>query len=90
MYDLTIFGRNLKRWRQFRGLTQEDLATKVGLSKYTISNIEIAKQKNIGLKHIISICEILNVAIEELFVKDPKFKYSKVASASATTKEIKK
>lgn len=77
MYDLKIFGRNLKRWRQFRGLTQEDLAGKVGLTKYTISNIEVAKQKNIGLRHVISICQVLNVTLEELFIKDPKFKYSK-------------
>lgn len=75
MYDLKIFGRNLKRYRCFRGLTQEDLAKKVGISKDTISKIEVGKQKNFGLKHLILICELLDVTIEQLFVKDPKVKY---------------
>lgn len=77
MYDLAIFGRNLKRYRQFRGLTQDDLAAKVGLSKDTISKIEIAKQPNVGLTYVILICQELDVKIEELFIKDPKFKYKK-------------
>ena len=75
MYDLTIFGKNIKRYRQWRGLTQEDLAAKVGLTKYTISNVEVAKQKNFGLKHVIAICEALNVKIQELFDEDPECKY---------------
>jgi len=77
MYNLAILGKNLKRYRCFRGLTQEELAAKVGLTKYTISNVEVAKQKNFGLKHVISICQVLDVKIEELFTWDPKVKYKK-------------
>lgn len=75
MYDLKIFGRNLKRYRQFRGLIQEELAEKVGLSKGTISRAELAKEGNMGLKHVISICHVLNVKIEELFAEVPECKY---------------
>ena len=75
MYDLKILGRNIRRWRQFRGLTQQELAAQVGLGKDTISRVELAKQRNIGSKHLISICELLDVTIEELFTKDPKVKY---------------
>ena len=75
MYDLKIFGRNLKRYRCFRGLTQEDLAKKVGITKDTVSKIELGKQKNFGLKYLILICELLDVTIEELFVRDAKVKY---------------
>lgn len=77
MYDLKIFGKNLKRYRQFRGLTQEDLAIKVGISKDTISRLEINKAGRFGLEHLISICEILDVKIEELFFEDPQIKYKK-------------
>lgn len=77
MYDLKVFGQNLKRWRQFRGLTQEELAAKVGITKDTISRVEIDKAPRFGLKHLISICEVLDVKIEELFIKDPKIKYKK-------------
>ena len=77
MYDLAVFGKNTQRWRRFRGFTQEELAAKVGLSKDTISKIELGKQKNIGFRHVIAICEVLDVKIEELFIKDPKIKYKK-------------
>jgi len=77
MYDLAIFGTNLKRWRQFCGLKQDELAVKVGLSKDTISKIEVAKAEKLGLKYVIAICNVLDVKIEELFVKDPKIKYKK-------------
>ena len=63
---------NLKRLRQFKGLTQEELAKKVGLTKDTISKIELGKQENVGFKYLISICRELDIAIEELFIKDPR------------------
>lgn len=77
MYNLTIFGKNLKRYRQFCRLTQEDLATKVGITKDTISKVEVAKAPRFGLKHLVLICEILDVKIEELFFEDPQIKYKK-------------
>lgn len=75
MYNLTIFGRNLKRYRQWRGLTQQELAAKVGLGKDTISRIELAKQENVGFKYVILICKELDVKVEKLFTRDPKVKY---------------
>jgi len=75
MYNLAIFGKNLQRYRQFRGLTQSDLAAKVGLNKDTISKIELAKHRNMGFKYVILICKELDVKIEKLFTKDPKVKY---------------
>jgi len=61
---------NLKRLRQFKGLTQEELAKKVGLTKDTISKIELGKQENVGFKYLISVCRELDIAIEELFIRD--------------------
>ena len=75
MYDLRILGRNIKRYRQFRGLTQEDLAAKAGVTKDTISRLEVAKARRLGLEHLVLICEILDVKLEILFAKDPKVKY---------------
>lgn len=71
MNEIKILAFNLKRHRQFKGLKQEDLAKKVGLTKYTISNIELGKQENVGLKYLISICRELDVGLEELFMKNP-------------------
>jgi len=64
------FANNLKRLRQYRGLTQEELAKKVGLTKDTISKIELGKQENVGFKYLISICRELDIRIEELFIKN--------------------
>jgi len=63
---------NLKRLRQFKGFTQEDLAKKVGLTKDTISKIELGKQENVGFKYLITICRQLDIAIEELFIRDSR------------------
>ena len=63
---------NLKRLRQFKGLTQEGLAKKVGLTKDTISKIELGKQENVGFKYLITICRELDISIEELFIRDSR------------------
>ena len=72
MREKEILAYNLKRLRQFKGLKQKDLAKKVGLTKDTISKIELAKQENVGLKYLISICRELDIAIEELFIKESR------------------
>lgn len=63
---------NLKRLRQVKGLTQESLAKKIGLTKDTISKIELGKQENIGLKYLSLICRELDISIEELFLEGAK------------------
>lgn len=72
MNELKTPGRNLKRLRLSSGLTQADLATKVGLTKDTLSKIELGKQQNPGLKHLVLICRVLKVDLEQLFIKDAK------------------
>ena len=71
MDEREILGENLKRFRSSKRLTQEELGIKVGLKAETISNIELAKQGHIGLKYLILICRELNIALEELFIKNP-------------------
>ena len=68
-----VLAQNLKRLRQLKGLTQEELGLKVGLTKETISKLELGKQENIGLKYLILICRELEISMEELFIKE--FKY---------------
>ena len=72
--DIKILGKNLKRYRQFKGFTQEQLATKVGLTKNIISKIETANQEieDIDIKYIILISRELDIGIGKLFRKDSK------------------
>lgn len=71
--EALVLAQNLKRQRQFKGLTQKELGLKVGLTKDTISKIELGKQENIGMKYMYLICKELDISMEKLFIKD--FRY---------------
>ena len=43
-YDFNV-GENIRLWREFKNVKQEDLAKQIGKSKTTISNIERGKEK---------------------------------------------
>ncbi len=90
MYDLRILGRNLKRCRKVRGLKQQDLAKKVGLTKYTISKIELGKQENVGLKYLISISRELNVELEQLVMADPEARFIKLVISDENARSLEK
>ncbi|MBA7616878.1 hypothetical protein ES703_24180 [subsurface metagenome] len=67
-----ILARNVKRYRQVKGLKQSDLAAKVGLTSDTISKIETGKQENVGSKYLILISRELDVELFQLFMADPE------------------
>ena len=61
------FKCNLKKYRQLKELTQEQLALKVGVRRETIMRLEAAKY-NPSLKLAINISKILETPIDELFI----------------------
>ena len=71
MDEREVLAKNLKRYRSSKGLSQKELGIKVGMRAETISNIELVKQRNIGLKYLILICRELEIGIGELFLKNP-------------------
>jgi DNA-binding XRE family transcriptional regulator len=62
-------GKNpIKVWREYRGLTQQQLADKVGISKPYLSQIETGKRK--GTTDILSaIAKALDVSLNEVVEK---------------------
>ena len=58
---------HLKKYRQQVGLTQEQLAEKVGVRRETIMRLEKA-QYNPSLKLAVEISRVVGVPIEEIFV----------------------
>ncbi len=60
---------NLKKYRQLKGLTQEELANKVGVRRETIMRLESAKY-NPSLKLAIDISRAVDTPIEEIFIFD--------------------
>ncbi len=64
---MTEFECRLKKYRQMKDLTQEQLAEKVGVRRETIMRLEKA-QYNPSLKLAIDISRVVEATIEEIFV----------------------
>lgn len=60
---------NLKKYRQLKELTQEQLAELVGVRRETIMRLEAGKY-NPSLKLAIDIARIVEVPIDKLFIFD--------------------
>lgn len=61
------FECRLKKYRQLKDMTQEQLAEKVGVRRETIMRLEKAKY-NPSLKLAVAISRAVDAPIEELFV----------------------
>lgn len=61
------FECRLKKYRQLKDLTQEQLAEKVGVRRETIMRLEKA-QYNPSLKLAIAIARAVDAPIEEIFI----------------------
>ncbi len=66
---MTEFICHLKKYRQLKELTQEELANIVGVRRETIMRLEAGKY-NPSLKLAIDISRSVNAPIEEVFIFD--------------------
>lgn len=79
------FGELIKKYRTDMNLTQEDLGRRVDLSRASIANIEVGRQK-VALHQVYVFAKQLNVSPEELLLKDEEFvdeEYLPVVSSKA-------
>lgn len=67
---VVIFGRNVRRVREARGLTQEDLEGMTGLRRSYISDLERGV-RNPTIRALARIAEALQIAPAELLSADP-------------------
>lgn len=56
---------NLRKYRDIKRLSQEDVAVSLGVSQATISEWE-KRDTNVKLEHILNLSKIFDVGIEEL------------------------
>jgi transcriptional regulator with XRE-family HTH domain len=63
--DYIILGKNIKRVRKSKALTQESLSERAGISTVFMSQIETASRKP-SLETVVNIANSLNVAVDEL------------------------
>lgn len=61
------FGQKVKEIRKGRGLSQEELASKSGLHRTYISDIERG-DRNVSIRNVEKIAKALKVKLSELFI----------------------
>ena len=66
-YIYVIVGKNIKRIRKEKELTQVQLADLIGYNEGTIANIENSSYQTFSLEFVYVIAKTLNVPITEFF-----------------------
>jgi transcriptional regulator with XRE-family HTH domain len=64
-------GRKVERLRREQGMSQVELAEKIGVRQATISRIEASRQ-NLSLNLLQRVADALNVAPADLLTEDPQ------------------
>lgn len=62
-----MVNNNLSEVRKDKGLTQEELAEKSGISRVTIANIERGAVTNLKIGTMLSLANALDSTVEEIF-----------------------
>ena len=65
-------GKNIKKQRKLKGLTQEQLAEKMSYSTQFISNIESKNHQTFSLGTLWRLALVLDIDISELYREDTK------------------
>lgn len=60
-------GYRIKEIREKKGMTQEELAEKSGVSRVTISGLESGKEKNASSKTLLKLASALGTSVEKIF-----------------------
>lgn len=63
---LVEIGTLLKEERENRGLLQNEVAQKIGLSRQHLSSIEYGKVENYSIRSLILLCDIYNINLSDL------------------------
>lgn len=58
--------QRIKRLREARGLSQQAVADKVGVSRVAVTKWESGMTANLKLGNLLSLCELFGVSVEEL------------------------
>ena len=63
-----MVNNNRSEVRKDKGLTQEELAEKSGISRVTIANIERGAVTNLKISTMLSLANALDSTVEEIFL----------------------
>lgn len=63
---METLGQRIKRLREERKLSQQQVATAAGVSRVAVTKWESGQTANLKLGNLLSICELFSVSVEEL------------------------
>ena len=66
MADVSRVGRRVRLLRERRGLTQEELAERSGVSRSLIANLETGANRGLQIENAIKIADALGVSLDLL------------------------
>jgi transcriptional regulator with XRE-family HTH domain len=78
----------LKEWRQHRGLTQQQLADRIGTAKSYVSKWETKERALRDINRIKKICEVLDIGQDDLSKMPPKSGESLTRRSSADSDSV--
>lgn len=84
---MSNIGKNIKRFRAEKGMTQEQLAERLHVTRQAVSNWEQGKTQP-DLETLSAMAEVLEVPVEELIYGNTTQKESKVIIEKTTKKGI--
>ena len=61
--DLAQFGSHLREARRERGLTQEQLASSLGMSRATVSALESGRCEEIGVRKLTALFDLVGLQL---------------------------
>ncbi len=71
-----VIGKNIKKYRELRGLSQRELSNKIALLGVDIYHSDISQIENEKLLlkdfEIIAFCKVLNISYEQIFENTDK------------------
>ena len=85
--DLAIFATNLRRLRESRGMTRQQLGKRVGATKRQVEHWE-AQESTPSIQHLIALYRAFKVPIEVLFEADDTLSLRQVLGISARFAEV--
>lgn len=83
----SILGKKILEFREAKGISQQQLATKAGLSKALITHIETGKRYPSD-KALQKIIEALEITEGEILTEEVKNEYIKKIAEEAKTSEV--
>lgn len=83
----SILGKKILEIREIKGISQQQLATKAGLSKALITHIETGKRYPSD-KALQKIIEALEITEDEILTEEVKNEYIKKIAEEAKTSEV--